>query len=875
MKLIFFKQPTLNVAAVAGMAAGALLPFLLAFVAWKEWRELLQAQALLTSWQPGAGPGSSVPQWVAALAQQQHQQERLVLAMLALTAVLVLLIFAGLWLRRLTEPLRVRAGRNRLRQKKTELQRSENFLEERIQYVNGILSSIQSGLMVVDRQGLVQDCNPALESMTGQPRKVLIGQPCQNFFDAQPAQLADFFQDVGTRLAALEQADPQAVSEMLMKTPLACLRVDAAGAILMSNPHAHQLTGFSDAELRARTLADLLPEALPAAGDAGIQLSLRRKDNSHVSLALHWTGQAPANNCAGLVFLRTAADLPWPVLRAGALSALNDSQDEDAVLAQLKHDSGDGSMPVRVNANCRFDAKGLMTQTVISLYDVSSLVHKNNEIRQQHSVLEKTMEAMQDGVLQIDRAGLVVNANPKSLDLLSRDKSSIVGRSILELFTQGVTRREFPNWIPANHSSVVQDIRNNDPDNFWLLLRELPQPVLGFDAHHNLRFINVAACQLLVVEEDSVLEQSFADCVLGGADLTHFQAFIADPSLDNSPEAPVVNWFKGDSTSVAIASSFQRLGVGNQTWTMVCLGLSIEELKAVAMKTNQNVEWKLTRQDDETIPVVLTAAPLRSSAGLISGAVITLKDMREIKEKEAENVRMVQQIEQSQRLDALGQLAAGVAHDFNNLLGMIQNHAELVEMKVGPASNATKNLSAILQATTRARDIVIKLNGLGRDQIKTEEVIEDFELAPLLDETQTLLQATLKGIEIAIEHASAEAARVVLNGDSGSLQQVLVNLCVNASHAIGERRDGRIILYVSRFQADKVRVAVIDNGSGIPAATLPRIFEPFFTTKEVGKGTGLGLAMVRSIVTKMGGSIDCESEVGVGTSFIVTLPITD
>lgn len=873
MKLILFKQPTLNVAAIVAMAAGVLLPFVLAFLAWKEWRQLLQAQALLSDWQPGS-LGSSVADLVAALAQQQHQQERLVLALVALTAVLVLLIFAGLWLRRLTEPLRVRAGRNRLRQKKTELQRSESFLEERIQYVNGILSSIHSGLMVVDSNGQVQDCNPALESMTGQSRKALIGQPCQNFFDAQPALLADFFKGLGARLAALEQADPQAVSDMLMKTPIACLRVDEAGAILMANPRARELTGFSGAELRVITLSDLLPEGLPDAEDAGVQMSLRRKDRSRVSLDLHWTGQAPGTRSAGLVFFRTAADLPWPVLRAGALSALNDSQDEDAVLARLKHVSGKDSMPVRVNANCRFDAEGLMTQTVISLYDVSSLVHKNDEIRQQHSVLEKTMEAMQDGVLQIDRHGLVVNANPKSLDLLSRDKSSIVGRSILQLFMQGVTRREFPNWIPANHSSVIQDIRDNDPDNFWLLLRELPQPVLGFDAHHNLRFINVAACQLLVVDEDAVLEQSFADCVLGAVDLSHFQAFIADPSLDNAPEAPVVNWFKGDSTSIAIASSFQRLGVGNQTWTMVCLGLSIEELKAVAMKTNQNVEWELTRQDDETIPVVLTAAPLRSSAGQISGAVITLKDMREIKEKEAENVRMVQQMEQSQRLDALGQLAAGVAHDFNNLLGMIQNHAELVEMKVGPESNATKNLSAILQATTRARDIVIKLNGLGRDQIKTEEVIEDFELAPLLDETQTLLQATLKGIDIAIEHASADAARVVLNGDSGSLQQVLVNLCVNASHAIGERRDGRIILYVSRFQSDKVRVAVIDNGSGIPPATLPRIFEPFFTTKEVGKGTGLGLAMVRSIVTKMGGSIDCESEVGVGTSFIVTLPIT-
>ncbi len=873
MKPILIKQTTLRFGARAAFFLGLTLPFLLALVAWWQWRALVQSQALVADWQPIVGSNSGVAELVSAMASRQHLQDALNVTLLALTCVLVLVILSGLWLRRLTEPLRVRAGRNRLRQKKTELQRSQSFLEEKIQYVNGILSSIQSGLMVLDSQGQVQDCNPALEALTGQPRSALLGQPCQNFFDGEPALLAAFFKDLDSRLGALDQTNPQAVADMLMRTPLACLRLDADGAILMSNPRARQITGFSGAELRSRKLSDLLPEGLTGAGDVGIQLPLERKDRSRLSLDLYWTGREP-DGSGGLVFMRTPADLPWQVVRASTLSALIDSDDEDAVLARLKHASRTESTPVRISANCRFDAEGLMTQTVINLYDVSSLVRKNDEIRQQHSVLEKTMEAMQDGVLQIDRNGLVVNANPKSLDLLSRDRSSIVGRSIHQLFIEGVPTRDFPNWIPANHSAVIQDIRDNDPDNFWLLLRELPQPVLGFDAHQNLRFINVAACQLLVVDEDSVLEQSFSDCVLGAADMAHLNAFIANPSLDNAPEAPVVNWFKGDSTSVSIASSFQRLGVGNQIWTMVCLGLSIEELKAVAMKTNQNVEWKLTRKDEDAIPVVLTAAPLRSSAGLISGAVITLKDMREIKEKEAENVRMVQQIEQSQRLDALGQLAAGVAHDFNNLLGMIQNHAELVEMKVGPESNATKNLSAILQATTRARDIVIKLNGLGRDQINTEEVIQAFELAPLIDETQSLLQATLKGIDIAIEHASADAARVVLTGDSGSLQQVLVNLCVNASHAIGERRDGRIILYVSRFQADKVRVAVIDNGSGIPAATLPRIFEPFFTTKEVGKGTGLGLAMVRSIVTKMGGTIDCESEVGVGTSFIVTLPIT-
>jgi signal transduction histidine kinase len=259
----------------------------------------------------------------------------------------------------------------------------------------------------------------------------------------------------------------------------------------------------------------------------------------------------------------------------------------------------------------------------------------------------------------------------------------------------------------------------------------------------------------------------------------------------------------------------------------------------------------------------------------LTGAVVTIKDMRELKEKEAEHLRMVQKMEQSQKLDALGQLAAGVAHDFNNLLGVIQNHAELVEMKIGAESKAAKNLSAILQATTRARDIVIKLNALGREnrENQIDEVVSTFELMPLLHETQSLLQASLKGIEIAVEMpANNLPVTAWLKGDSGSLQQVMVNLCVNASHAIGENRGGRIVMQASTPDPDHVLIEVIDNGSGIPPDILTRIFEPFFTTKEVGKGTGLGLAMVRSIVTRMGGNIECHSEVGVGTNFGLLLP---
>jgi signal transduction histidine kinase len=177
---------------------------------------------------------------------------------------------------------------------------------------------------------------------------------------------------------------------------------------------------------------------------------------------------------------------------------------------------------------------------------------------------------------------------------------------------------------------------------------------------------------------------------------------------------------------------------------------------------------------------------------------------------------------------------------------------------------------------------VLKLNALGRERKRLEEdgsvhdeqeVLVPFELLPVIEETQGLLQATLKGIDIVVD-AQALDAGVILRGQSGTLQQVIVNLCVNGSHAIGDRRDGLIGIKLSRPDAGHVSIAVSDNGDGIPPEIMSRIFEPFFTTKEVGKGTGLGLAMVRSIITQMGGEIVCVSAPGQGTTFTITLPCT-
>ncbi len=775
---------------------------------------------------------------------------------------------------------------NQLQENQLQLQQSQSSLEEKIRYTNGIFDSMQSGLIVLDSEARIQDCNPALLGLTGQAREALIGRHCAELFEHDEATLEAFMQDLSERLQVLSDTSPYEAESLLQTMPLGCIRIDSELHISMVNPRTLAMLGHVREELLGRPLVQLIDgeatsQRLAQLLDRGAgqgsfgELALLRKDGDPQGLEVGLVRQRLHGRTQVLALLRSASDLPWTVFCSSLLHRISRSED-DSLIARLIH-RHKGSIPVRVTASFNAAREGGAQQTVININDVSSLIHKNAQIQAQNRLLEKTMEAMQDGVLQIDRQGRVVTANPKSLELLGvRSAALVVGRELGELMAADQGQDMVLRWRPDHQDTVARDLLARDEARFLQRLAELPQPLVCTDSDARVAFVNASAARLLGHDRGDLLGQPISALVA----LTDQGRLPRAGSADRLAEAQAVaevgeiGWLRSDGSVLALRTHVEPLPLGGQEGFLLALGMATEELKAQAMVAKQNVEWQLRNEAGAEVPVLLTAAPLRDASGLITGAVVTVKDMRAIKEKEAENLEMVKKVEQSQRLDALGQLAAGVAHDFNNLLGVIQNHAELVEMKVGPDSKAARNLSAILQATTRARDIVIKLNGLGRAQPQAEAAadLETFTLAPVLEETQSLLQASLKGIDIVIEPEALAAAGVSLQGDSGSLQQVLVNLCVNASHAIGERRDGRILVQASRPAAGRVQVDVVDNGSGIPPETLPRIFEPFFTTKEVGKGTGLGLAMVRSIVTKMGGTIDCKSTVGVGTTFSVVLP---
>ena len=257
----------------------------------------------------------------------------------------------------------------------------------------------------------------------------------------------------------------------------------------------------------------------------------------------------------------------------------------------------------------------------------------------------------------------------------------------------------------------------------------------------------------------------------------------------------------------------------------------------------------------------------------IVGRVWSFRDITAQKDLE-------QQLSQAQKMEAVGQLAGGVAHDFNNLLTVINGYATLLARALKGDGDRQKDAEVILQAGERASSLTRQLLAFSRRQVLEPRVLQ---LNELIGNFQKMLRRLIRE-DIAIELALTETIGLV-RADPGQLEQILLNLVVNARDAITGR--GKIVISTGEAEFDEafvqqhpgsqpghyVMFAVTDSGSGMPAEVLEHIFEPFFTTKEQGRGTGLGLATVYGIVKQSAGYITVDSTPGQGSVFCVYLPL--
>ena len=271
---------------------------------------------------------------------------------------------------------------------------------------------------------------------------------------------------------------------------------------------------------------------------------------------------------------------------------------------------------------------------------------------------------------------------------------------------------------------------------------------------------------------------------------------------------------------------------------------------------------------------LLSLRALTDSSGVVSGAVGCLSDV-------TNGIRLENERRQGQRLEAIGLLAGGVAHDFNNLLMVILNHSEFMAEDLPEDHPLQADLGEVRKAAQHAAELTHQLLVFSHRDL-VEPSILDVNAA--ISDVVSLLKRTV-GEEVQLKAELSPDLPGALS-DAGELQQVLVNLVVNARQAIVG--DGTITIQTSEQLIDEaaasthialhpgryVRIAITDSGCGMAPETVEHVFEPFFTTKDAGSGTGLGLSTVFGIVSHYGGCVTVYSEVGRGTTFKVYLPAT-
>ncbi len=497
------------------------------------------------------------------------------------------------------------------------------------------------------------------------------------------------------------------------------------------------------------------------------------------------------------------------------------------------------------------------------------------------------LEVLPDAIVAVDRAGTIIQVNSQTERLFGYDRNELIGQKVEVL-------------VPENYRSEHHDHRQNFAEkpktrrmgaNLNLSGRrrngsEFPveislSPVATADGMIVLSAIRDISDRLKIEEElRRANEELYRRTVEQLGESRSRLASIIDSSEDaiisKGLDGTIASWNKGAERIYGYAPE-ETVGKHISLLAPPDRPDEIEEIlrKIAGGGSIEHYESVRVAKDGRHLNVSISVSPLHDAQGNIIGASAIARDVTAQKRAEG-------QLHQAQKMEGIGRLAGGVAHDFNNILGIINACAEFLRDRIDPASEPSPYIENIKKAIERGSSLTRQLLAFSRSAAVEPRLLD---LNERLQDITKLLRP-LMGDDVEILVVSKSPAAIV-EADPGQLDQIVVNLAVNARDAMP--RGGKFILETTATRFDEdfheqhqtvpagkyVQLAVSDTGNGMDEATMSHIFEPFFTTKELGKGTGLGLATVYGIVKQSAGHIRVYSELGHGTTFRIYLPNAD
>jgi len=748
--------------------------------------------------------------------------------------------------------------------------KAEEALQQSEEKYRTLLDGVQDyAIFMLDPRGQVISWSAGAELIEGYTAEEIIGHNFARFFvrddnkRGRPEEVLRLAATNGRHEEYGMQVRKNG-SEFLASATYIALR-DAAGNLRGFSEICRDLSEHRESEARYRGLLEAAPDGMVVVNQDGEIVLLNARAESQFGYRRdELLGQKVTNIIPKGFAERLIAD--------GTRTASEALAQQIGTGIELYGRRKDGTeFPIEIMLSPLESPEGILVTAAIR--DITVRKDADKHLAQMEERYRGLMEAAPDGMVVVNQDGEIVLLNARAESQFGYRRDELLGKKVKSIIPEGFAERLIADGTRTAAEALAQQIGtgielnglrkdgSEFPIEIMLSPLESPEGILVTAAIRDITVRKDADKHLAQMEaryrglmeaapDGMVVVNQGGEIVLLNAQAEKQFRYRRDELL-------------GQKVTNIIPEGFAERLIADGTRTAA---------EALAQQIGTGIELHGLRKDGSEFPIEIMLSPLESAEGILVTAAI--RDISERKQLE-------RQWHQSQKMEAVGQLTGGIAHDFNNLLGVIIGNLDLLDRMVAGNEAAVKRVQTAQKAATRGADITRRLLMFSsNEELKPSVVL-------LGDSIQNMIELASRGLgpEINITtHVDESVPSLFV--DPAGLESALLNLVVNARDAMPK---GGSIIINSRVQVlgdshpavqagdlkigRYVCVSVTDTGQGMSKETLERAFEPFFTTKPRNKGTGLGLAMVYGFVKKSGGAVRVYSELGIGTTVSLYLPL--